>query len=302
MLKVTIIGAALLWGSALQAQAPVGAPGGEAAPKPQSAGEAPAPSTGATGVKFTFEVGVAPEIDSNAPFTRETDSTDVSWTLGIQTMLGSAVDLAIKVGPTATVDSDRDSEASSKFNIQARLSAHAPIHGLTPTFQYQFSRLFRGFYEGGNGVQHTFDLLVGRQVKFDIGTFDISVGARRRDSSLAAKDFWSARLRSELTFPLFHDAAKLTFDANVERQRYDQTDPTIGQHRRDWTFEASAGFDFAHAVNAMLNSTLPDARFHRDIFSTFLVGGSWTRVNSNVDAQDSSRLKFAPSIAIRVSF
>ena len=304
MLKmVGILVAASAGTAAAQAQEtiPGTSPPAETKPVPTGAASGNGPVQYPTAPKLWFQVAVAPEVASDTPFSSDhTDSTDVSWTLGMDIALSPDLNLGATVGPTATIDSDEDAAESSKLNLAVELLTGASVlGGLSPSFKYQFSQRYESFFHDSDGQEHTFEAAFNHQLKFRGGRLDFSLGSRWFESTLANSDYWSIRLIPKLTIPIARESIDLTFNLTVERRRYEDLNPLIGRQRRDWRLEAVAGINLARAINTYLNR---DIEHSRDIFRTFIIGVRWIGIDSNVEASDSSTFKFTPSVSIRVNF
>jgi len=296
--KTGILAAAALSGAAAAAQGTgQEAPPVPAAVKPQPTAGTGAPSGSATGAKIWFQIGVSPEITSEANLPRNTDSTKVGWLLGVDYVFARGWTAKLSLGPSATVDSDRDSRESSSFDVGLALESSNPlVLGLTPTISYQYTRKYQSFFADRDGHQHTFEGTLNRQFKWRWATLDVPFGPQRIDASNAADDYWAVRLRPKLTVPLLGDSVRLVLNLNLERRWYDETDPTIGRPRRDFRVETVAGLNFAPVINRWLASQ----GNRQDIVREFTIGGRWIENNSNVDGQDKSSLRFTPSMTVRI--
>lgn len=310
MLKKLIAGAVLCsWAAPTLAQ-----DADPSAAKPHQSGDAstavkPEGTTGADGggtpeparPKLWFQVEVSPDITSQEPFTPDStnDSTTVKWTLGLDYNLSPGLSLAVSGGPNATVDSDNDASASSRFVAAASLTA-GPFAGFKPFIKYNIALRFTDFFEGRDGTEHTFETGFNFQHKFRIGSFDAGLIARRFESTLPQSDYGSVRTTPKLTFLAFPEVADLIVGAEFERRWYDYTDASVGRERRDWIVQGFVGLDLKHMVNRYLNRGL--ARQSAAEFRDFSVGVRFVDIQSNVDAQNRSTIRVTPSVSFRVTF
>lgn len=299
--RIGILAAASFW------SASAGAQGVEPVPPPQK------PATGAVAApsipKYWFQIDLAPQISQRDPLFSDsdaTDSTDVGWTLGLTYNLSKRWDVDARMGTAATIDSDRDSTASSKLftSLRLRRLLQSSAEGarnpwtLKAHVRYQLGLRFTDFFADRDGTEHTFDAVLALQIKFRDGPqFDIEAGPRRLESTLAASDYTAFRLNPRVRLPL-GSALGLLVNGEVERRQYDGIDPAIGRSRQDWRFQLFAGLDLKQALIDLICRGRADGCIFP--VEEFNVGARLIQIESNVASQEVSTLRLAGSLSLRI--
>lgn len=256
-----------------------------------------------------FQIEVAPEIVSQAPFRRDaetTDSTAVSWTVGITCALSRDFTFEVEGGASVDLDSDEDAEEGSAFAAAARLQTSNPVlFGIEPFLSYGFERAYDEFFDGDGETEHTFEGGVAAERSAGPMTIGGEAAARWSDSTEPLSDYLALRLSPEIEIGLSPRIAALHLDGEVEWRRYQDRNPLIMEERRDRRLSAFAGLQLAPLVNRLLgfpHEESEDPREPGPLVQDALLGVRWEDVNSNVEEEEQAEFKFAPAFSIRFGF